>query len=289
MFPSSVLVVEGPSEPQVPLVLDSPHSGREFPAAFEPAVSLSDLRDGEDCYVDELYRPAVERGITLISTRVPRTYIDPNRHPGDIDLDLMEGGAWPHPTVPSGKARLGKALVWRTLDDGRPIYARRLTVEEVMRRIERCHAPYHAALADRIEAAHARFGVSYHVDCHSMNAVSGAQGEGGPGIARADFVLGDRDGTSCEPGFTELARRTLAALGYDVKVNDPYKGVELVRAFSDPARGRHSLQVEVNKRLYLDEATRERLPGFATLQAHLLHLVGALADYAQRAAARTRT
>jgi len=289
MPPSSVLVIEGPSEPQVPLVLDSPHSGREFPAGFEPAVSLSDLRDGEDCYVDELYRPAVERGITLISTRVPRTYIDPNRHAGDIDLDLMEGGAWPHPTVPSGKARLGKALVWRTLDDGRAIYARRLTVEEVMRRIERCHAPYHAALAARIDAAHARFGVSYHVDCHSMNAVSGVQGEGGPGQARADFVLGDRDGTSCEPGFTELARRTLAALGYDVKVNDPYKGVELVRAFSDPARGRHSLQVEVNKRLYLDETTRERLPGFATLQAHLMHLVDALTDYAQRAAARTHT
>jgi len=284
MTPSSVVVIEGPPEPRVPLVLDSPHSGRDFPADFEPAVSLTELRDGEDCYIDELYRPAVERGVTLLSTRVPRTYIDPNRHAADIDLDLMQGGVWPHPTVPSGKARLGKALVWRTLDDGRAIYARRLTVDEVMRRIERCHAPYHAALAARIESTHARFGVSYHVNCHSMNAVSGAQGEGGPGRARADFVLGDRDGTSCEPGFTEAARQTLAALGYDVKVNDPYKGVELVRAFSDPGRGRHSLQIEVNKRLYLDEATRERTAGFATLQAHLLQLVDALVGYARRAA-----
>ncbi|HUP08533.1 MAG TPA: N-formylglutamate amidohydrolase [Caldimonas sp.] len=289
MTPSSVLIVEGPSEPRIPLLLDSPHSGREFPADFEPAVSLFDLRDGEDCDVDELYRPAVERGITLLSTRVPRTYIDPNRHAGDIDLDLMEGGLWPHPTVSSGKARLGKALVWRTLDDGRAIYGRRLRVDEVLHRIEHCHAPYHAALAARIEAAHARFGVSYHVNCHSMNAVSGVQGEGGPGRPRADFVLGDRDGTSCEPGFTEVARRTLAALGYDVKVNDPYKGVELVRAYSDPSCGRHSLQVEVNKRLYLDEASRERHRGFATLQAHLQHLVDALADYARSAAARIRT
>jgi len=284
MIPSPVLVIEGPTEPQLPLLLDSPHSGREFPSDFEPAVSLFDLRDGEDCDVDELYRPATDRGITLLSTRVPRTYIDTNRHAGDIDLELMEGGAWPHPTVPSGKARLGKALVWRTLDDGRPIYGRRLRVDEVMRRIERCHAPYHAALAARIEAAVARFGVSYHVNCHSMNAVSGAQGEGGPGRARADFVLGDRDATSCEPGFTEAARRVLVALGYDVRVNDPYKGVELVRAYSDPARGRHSLQIEVNKRLYLDEATRERHAGFARLQSHLMTLVDALADHACRAA-----
>jgi len=288
MASASILVVDGPIEPRVPLVLDSPHSGRDFPDDFDAAVSRFDLRDGEDCYVDELYRPATERGITLLSTRVPLTYIDPNRHAGDIDLELMEGGVWPHPTAPSGKARLGKALVWRTLDDGRPIYARRLRVDEVMRRIERCHAPYHAALAGRIEATHARFGVSYHINCHSMNAVSGAQGEGGPGRARADFVLGDRDGTSCEPGFMEAARRTLDSLGYDVRVNDPYKGVELVRAYADPTRGRHSLQIEVNKRLYLDPSTRERHAGFAQLQAHLLELVTALADYAERAAARTR-
>jgi N-formylglutamate amidohydrolase len=288
MGASHPLVLEGPAAPGQPLLLDSPHSGREFPADFDAAVTADELRDGEDCHVDALYRPAVERGVWLLSTRVPRTYLDPNRHAGDIDLELIEGGRWPAPTVPSGKARLGKALVWRTLDDGRPIYARKLRVDEVLRRIERCHAPYHAALAARIEGTRARFGVSYHVNCHSMNAVSGAQGEGGPGVARADFVLGDRDGTSCEPGFTELARRTLASLGYDVRVNDPYKGVELVKAYAEPARGRHSLQIEVNKRLYLDGAGREPGPNWSTLQAHVLQLVEALADYARHAAARVR-
>jgi N-formylglutamate amidohydrolase len=186
--------------------------------------------------------------------------------------------------VPSGKAALGKALIWRTLDDGRPIYARKLAVGEVVARIERCHAPYHATLRARIRATQARFGVSYHVNCHSMNAVAGSQGEGGAGSARADFVLGDRDGTTCEPGFTQAARRILQALGYAVKVNDPYKGVELVRAYSDPLAGRHSLQIEVNKRLYMDERTRERHAGFTTVQAHLQTLVEALVDYAQSAA-----
>jgi len=120
-----------------------------------------------------------------------------------------------------------------------------------------------------------------------MNAVSGAQGEGGAGIARADFVLGDRDGTTCEAGFTAVALDTLRALGYAVKVNDPYKGVELVRAFSDPRAGRHSLQVEVNKRLYMDETSRDKHAGFARLQSDLQTLIDALVDYATSAARRS--
>jgi N-formylglutamate amidohydrolase len=275
----------GPARPRVALVLDSPHSGVDFPADFDAAVSEFDLRDGEDCYVDALYRPAAEDGVPLLAARYPRTYLDPNRHRGDIDLELIEGGHWPHEYAPSGKARIGKALLWRTLDDGRPIYRRRLRVEEVQQRIERCHAPYHRTLQRLLDEAHAQFGAVYHLNCHSMNSIAGRMGEGGEGSERADFVLGDRDGTTCDPAFTRFVQGTLAALGYVVKVNEPYKGVELVRAYSDPARGRHSLQVEINKRLYMDEASRERHAGFAGLQRDLLQLVAAVRDYA-RARAR---
>ena len=275
-------VLHGPAETRAPLVLDSPHSGNDFPADFGAAVSEFDLRDGEDCFVDELWMPATERGVSLIAASAPRTYIDYNRHAGDIDLALVEGGKWPHEYAPSGKARLGKALVWRTLDDGRAIYERLLGVEEIHRRIERYHRPYHHALAKRIEATHARFGASWHIDCHSMNAVSGAQGEGGAGKTRADIVLGDRDGTTCDAAFTELVRAHFAALGYDTKVNDPYKGVELVRAYSNPAARRMSLQLEVNKRLYMDEATLQKSAGFARLQKDLATLVDVVLDYATR-------
>jgi N-formylglutamate amidohydrolase len=275
--------------PAVALVLDSPHSGREFAPDFDAAVSEFDLRDAEDCYVDELYLPATELGVPLLAARFARTYLDANRHRGDIDLALIEGGHWPHEYAPSAKARLGKALIWRTLDDGRPIYSRKLRVAEVLGRIERCHAPYHAALRTLLHRAHARFGVVYHVNCHSMPAVGGAQSEGGAGTARADFVLGDRDGASCAPAFTEFVRATLAAMGYQVKVNDPYKGVELVRAYADPARGRHSLQIEINKRLYMDEATRHKHEGFASLQKNLATLTAAIADYARVATAARRT
>lgn len=276
---SRLLVQHGPAAAAVPLVLDSPHSGREFPPDFDAAVSEFDLREGEDCFVDELYAPAAEAGVPLLAAQFPRTYLDPNRHRGDVDLDLLEGGVWPHEHVPSGKARIGKALIWRTLDDGRPIYARKLAVAEVAARIERCHAPYHRRLRDLLDATHRRFGVVYHINCHSMPAVGGKMGEGGAGKPRAEFVLGDRDGSTCDPAFTEFVRATLTALGYEVAVNDPYKGVELVKAYSEPAARRHSLQVEINKKLYMDEATRTRHDGFARLQADLGRLVEAITDY----------
>lgn len=271
-----------------PLVLDSPHSGHDFPADFDAIVSEFDLRDGEDCFVDELYAPATDFGVPLLAAQFPRTYLDANRNAGDIDLELIEGGRWPHAYVPSGKAVIGKALVWRTLDDGRPIYDRRLRVDEVVARIERFHAPYHRALVELMDAAQARHGQVFHINCHSMPNVGGKMGEGGEGRTRADFVLGDRDGTTCSKAFTDFVADTLSEMGYEVAINDPYKGVELVRAYSDPARGRHSLQLEINKRLYMDEATRQKHTGFATLQRDLTSLVQSILDYARRATAGAR-
>ncbi len=272
-----ILLVHGPRRPDKPLVLDSPHSGFHFPADFRAAVSEFDLRDGEDSFIDELYRPAAEMGIPLLAAQFPRTYLDPNRHAGDIDLALLDA-PWPDEHRPSGKAQIGKALIWRTLDDGREIYARKLTVDEVRERIARCHAPYHATLRELLDAAHADFGVVWHLNCHSMNAVSGKMGEGGAGTARADFVLGDRDGTTCAGEFTAFVHEHLAALGYEVKVNDPFKGVELVRAYADPASRRHSLQLEINKRLYMDEKTRQPVAHFGVLQAQLMALLDAIVE-----------
>jgi N-formylglutamate deformylase len=269
------LRLHGPATPGVPLVLDSPHSGFEMPADFGSVRTADELRDGEDCFIDELWAPASARGVPLLAARFPRTYLDANRHEADIDPELL-AEPWPAPVQPSGKAALGKALVWRTLDDGRPIYDRRLTVADVQQRIEHCHRPYHAELRRLLDAAHARFGFVHHINCHSMNAVSGAMSEGGAGQPRADIVLGDRDGSSCAAALTTFVQEVLEGFGYDVKVNDPFKGVELVRAHSNPAAGRHSLQLEVNKRLYLDPATLQKTAGYATLQAHLMQLVDRL-------------
>jgi N-formylglutamate amidohydrolase len=269
---SGVLEVRGPGRAAFPLVLDSPHSGHEFPDDFGAAVSEAELREGEDCYVDELYAGGPELGAPLLAALWPRTYLDPNRHAGDVDLDLIEG-RWPGEYRPSGKAKVGKALIWRTLEDGRPIYSRKMSAETVAQRVHGFHAPYHGAIQALLSETHARFGRVYHINCHSMRAVAGKQSDDGEGSLRADFVLGDRDGTSCDPRFTEFVRGVLAGMGYQVKVNDPYKGVELVRAYADPAAGRHSLQIEINKRLYMDEATLEKTAGFDVLQRNLSSLL----------------
>ena len=263
--------------PLVPLVLDSPHSGHDFPADFDAIVGEAELREAEDCYVDELYAAAHELGVPLLAASFPRTYLDANRHAGDVDLELIEG-PWPGEYRPSGKARIGKSLIWRTLEDGRPIYGRRLSPEVVQRRIERFHTPYHRSLQELLDKTRKKCGRVYHINCHSMRSVAGKQSEEGDGNLRADFVLGDRDGTTCDPAFTELVRRTLAGMGYRVALNDPYKGVELVRAYSDPKAGRHSLQIEINNRLYMDEDTLRKNDGFPALQKNLGELLRAVID-----------
>lgn len=276
--PSSVLTIGGPDHPQVPVVLDSPHSGGIRPPDFGCILSDEDLRDAQDTHIDTLYAPATAMGMRLLAAQYPRTYIDANRHEGDVDLAMLDA-AWPGVYRPSGKAQLGKAVAWRTLDDGRPLYTQPLSVQALQWRIAHYHRPYHAALKRLLDQAFDAFGCVYHLNCHSMNPVSGAMGEGGRGAVRADFVLGDRDGSTCSAEFTAFVRQSLAAHGYDVAVNQPFKGVELVRAYADPAHGRHSLQLEINKRLYMDMASGQPTAHFQVLQQHLMRLLADISDH----------
>jgi len=268
-----------PAGTPVPVVFDSPHSGTDYPEDFRPGVPMSALRQAEDAFVDELYACGPRHGATLVAARFPRSYIDPNRSLLDVDTSLLDA-PWPGPAAASRKTQLGIGLIWRLLDTGEPIYARKLSVDEVRRRIAEYHQPYQKAVKDAMDATHAHFGAVWHVNCHSMPAVSSAISEEGPGKPRADFVLGDREGTTCEPAFTAFVAETLSGLGYEVKVNDPYKGVELVRAFSDPAAGRHSLQIEANRRLYMDERTGRKSPGFERLASDIERMVKAICGYA---------
>ena len=268
-----------PPERNVPLVLDSPHSGTDYPEDFRPAVPLAELQQAEDSFVDELFSHGPATGATLIAARFPRSYIDPNRSLLDIDTSLLDA-PWPGPAIASRKTQLGIGLIWRLLDSGAPIYSRKLSVEEVKQRIVRYHQPYQRAVKDALDAAYEHFGAVWHLNLHSMPSVSGAISEEGPGKPRADFVLGDRDGSTCDAEFTRTVAQALRGMGYEVKINDPYKGVELVRAFSDPAAGRHSLQIEVNRRLYLDEASRAKTSAFEALQRDLARLLDEVAGYA---------
>jgi N-formylglutamate deformylase len=266
-----------PASGALPLVLDSPHSGEHYPDDFDHAPPRALVRQAEDTHVARLYRSAPEFGATLIEATFPRAYIDANRSLEDIDLALL-ADAWPTPVVPSRKTEQGIGLVWRIARGGSPMYARKLTADEVQRRIQRWYVPYHAALTAEIDMLHGAFGAVWHVNCHSMPAVGDANADD-PGRPRADFVLGDRDGSTCAADFTAFVADAIAGLGYSVAINDPYKGVELVKKHGRPAQGRHSLQIEMNRRLYMDESTLEPNAHYADLESDLARLVGALSAY----------
>lgn len=259
-----------------PLVLDSPHSGTRYPDDFRHACDLAVLRRAEDTHVERLYDFAPGLGAAWIEALFPRSYLDANRALTELDVTLLDG-PWSGPVASDeralAKVRLGKGLIWSTTDEGQPLYQRKLGVQEVQDRIARCWQPYHAAVAQAIDAAHARHGYSIHLNCHSMPAVAGRYATEFPGQAHADFVVGDRDGTTASQALSRRICAHLESLGYHVAYNHPYKGVELVRAYGKPSAQRHSIQLEINRKLYMDEATLALHAGFEPLRAHLRSLV----------------
>lgn len=272
--------------PAVPVVFDSPHSGRDYPVDFGAALPVEALRSAEDAFVDELFAAAPEHGAVLLRALFPRSYVDVNRAADDIDPRLIDGD-WPGTLRPGPKSELGLGLIRRAIAPGLFIYDRKLAVAEVEHRIARCWRPYHAALKAVLDRAHRAHGAVWHIDCHSMKSVANGMTPDPAGTRRPDIVLGDRDGTSCEPAFTRLVKETLERLGFAVAVNDPYKGAEIVRRHGAPARGRHSLQVEIRRDLFMNETLHVRNENFARVEAAMGDLAAAVCDYARaRAAAR---
>jgi N-formylglutamate deformylase len=266
-----------PTAEQIPLVVDSPHNSADWPDDFDHVVTEAELMTSVDAFVDELFDHAPAVGATLIAARFPRAYVDANRAEDDLDLDLIDG-VWPLPVNPGEKTAYGMGVVRRYILKGRPIYDRKLSVAEVMHRLETYHRPYHAAVADAIAAAHDRFGQVFHIDCHSMKPVGNAMNVDA-GSARPDMVLSDREGETCDPAFIDAAAGVLRDLGYRVAINHPYKGAELVARHSDPERGRHSLQIELNRALYMDTDSFEKTARFAALKADLDQLLEAVGGF----------
>jgi N-formylglutamate amidohydrolase len=249
------------------VVFDSPHSGSEYPQDFGFAIDLPVLRRMEDAYVERLFGDVIEFGAPLLHARFPRSYIDVNRALEDLDTEMI-AGTWPHPVKPSVKSRNGKGLIWRTAQLDGNIYDRKLTVTEVEQRIGRCWRPYRAALESLLDETFARHARVLHINCHSMRSRGHERDPDGIGD-RPDVVLGDRDGTTCDPAITDRAAALLRGMGYTVSVNHPYKGMDLIRDYSEPTVRRHSVMIEVNRKLYMDETSVTLHDGFDQLRADI--------------------
>ena len=261
-----------PAEQTVPLVVASPHSGRDYAEAFIAAARLAplDLRRSEDSFVEELFSGATAHGAPLLCAQFPRAYCDPNREPWELDPAMFADTLpdWVNTTSPRVGAGLG--TIARVVTSGEAIYRGKLRFAEAEERIRACWQPYHDALAGLIERTLQRFGCCLLLDCHSMPAGHGR-------LTGPDFVLGDAHGTACTARVTGLVESVLVDWGYQVRRNDPYAGGYVTRHYGRPRENVHALQIEVARRLYMDEANLCKASGFALLQARLGDLIGVVA------------
>ena len=277
-FLPGVLVRSAPAGTARPLVVDSPHSGRAYPKDFGHAASLALLRRAEDAFVDDLYEDAPRHGAGFLKALFPRSYVDPNRHEGEIDPGMLADD-WPHAIATSERTQMGLGLIRRLIRGNVPVYDRLLPIAEIEGRIARFHRPYHDELEAMLTELHARFGAVWHINAHSMKALGRKQGKS---IPRDDFVLGDLDGESCDPEFTAFVAETLQGCGYSVRINHPFKGAELVKRFGRPRESRHSLQIEVNRGLYMDEEKIEKTDGFDALKRDIDRMLEAVGGFVEQ-------
>jgi N-formylglutamate amidohydrolase len=264
----------GPAEPASPVVLSVPHAGRDYSAALLGASRLprGSLETLEDRLVDRLVWRAVASGCVAVIARVPRAEIDLNRDERELDPALI---APPPPLaglIQSARTRGGLGLIPTRIAGAGAIWTQRIRSEELRRRIDQVHRPYHRALEAELDAARRRFGVAVLLDCHSMPPRTQGLSDNGRAV-----VFGDRHGTTMAPDLLEAAAATAKTLGFAVSRNDPYAGGYVVSRHGHPEAGVHAIQLEIDRASYLDPTLREPGPGFDEAARLIERIAGALA------------
>ncbi len=259
-----------------PVIFASPHSGSDYSAAFVAASRLDEpaLRRSEDCFVHEIFGAAPALGAPLLHALFPRVYIDPNREPYELDPEMFRDDLPEFANTGSVRVAGGIGTIARVVASGAEIYDCKLSLADVMDRIEHCYRPYHDALAALARETRARFGCALVVDCHSMPSVA-APDESAP-ARRPDVVLGNRFGASCAPIVMDTARAFLRQAGYSVAHNMPYAGGYTTKKYGRPDDGLHALQIEINRALYMDEETFEPRSAMARVCEDMTGLARAL-------------
>jgi N-formylglutamate amidohydrolase len=270
-FDPPYVVTEPPGQ-TIPFVFNVPHAGAVYPATFLAASRLDAmaLRRSEDAFVDELFASVTDLGAPLMTARFPRAYLDLNREPYELDSRMFDGRLPPFANTRSMRVAGGLGTIPRIVADGQEIYGTRLPVEEALHRIEWLYKPYHRELRQLVRRTALTFGHAILIDCHSMPSSSVSRDDG----AKADIVLGDRYGTSCATLLIDLVEAALRGRGYTVVRNKPYAGGFITEHYGEPALGRHALQIELNRGLYMDERSLQKRPSFLALADDLTQAFG---------------
>lgn len=260
-------------------VFSSPHSGRDYPASLleRSRLDAKAIRSSEDAFVDRLFAPAVDAGAPLLAARAPRAYVDLNRGQEELDPAVISGV---RATGLNPRVAAGLGVIPRIVAEGQPIYNGKISRTEAERRIEAFHRPYHNALEGLLRRAADRFGHAIVYDCHSMptDALRAAPRVKGQ---RADIVLGDRFGASAGRDYMIAARAAFTSAGFTVAANAPFAGGHITQRYGLPSRGRHAIQIEIDRGLYLDARAIEPGRGYDDFARALAEVIPALAAVGQ--------
>jgi N-formylglutamate amidohydrolase len=275
----AALDLRQPPRRALPLVLASPHSGSDYPEEFLTASRLDPLtlRRSEDSFVDEIFAAGPALGAPLLAARFPRAYLDVNREAWELDPAMFSDGLPNFVNIRSPRVRMGLGTIARVVASGEEIYARKLRFAEAKRRVEGLYHPYHQALRRLLGETENAFGGYLLVDCHSMPSAASEAG----GQVAADIVLGDCHGAACAAHLVDAARAQLIRRGFSVGLNAPYAGGFTTGHYGNPRRGRHALQIEINRGLYMDERSYRKKTGFARLVSEMTDLVAHLGQLMQ--------
>lgn len=268
--------LHAPTRRETSVVFASPHSGCDYPAAFLAQV-LPDalvMRSSEDAFVDQLFASAPGHGAPLLLAGVPRAFVDLNRSAEELDPALIDGARQlgHNPRIASG---LG--VIPRVVAGGRAIYCGKMSLAEARRRIDLYWRPYHAALAAELNSAHEAFGNAILIDCHSMphEALDGTVRSG---ARRPDVVLGDRFGASASREIIEQIEAAFTRAGLTVARNTPFAGAYITQTYGRPPRGRHAVQIEIDRALYMNERTVSPNANFDAFRSLMAGVIAELAE-----------
>lgn len=266
----------GPARPRLPLLLASPHSGTHLPAGFlaVAAQPRSRLRQFEDTHVGALLEGAVASGLPLLEATHARAFLDLNRDETELD-PTMFAGPLDLPVRMTDRVRAGYGVIPRQMGPDAPIYRDLLPAAEARRRILTLHRPWHAEIARRLFEIRAAHGAVVLIDCHSMPSLPTISGP------PAQAVIGDRHGQSAAAPLVDALHRLLAVRGLRVARNQPYAGGHTTVRHAAPADGVHVIQLELDRALYMNQATLRPTAGFPLLVDLLAEVLTTFAEEAR--------
>ncbi len=253
-----------------PVVLASPHSGRDYPPAFlaQTRLTVAQLRRVEDAYVDELLGGAVSAGAQLAAARYGRSFLDLNRAADELDPSMFADSPMTSSSPPNERVAAGLGILPRLAAHGLEIYGGRLQIADAEARISAVHRPWHALLDRLTTEAVLRHGHVVLLDCHSMPTPGAPHGTAAP-----EFVVGDLHGRSAAPALVAAIERSLTLDGWRVARNAPYAGGYTTARHGRPVAGIHTIQIEIDRALYMDPARLAPHAGFNRIAATLRRLV----------------